>query len=63
MLAEMDEEFGVGELVRESIKEEKNRVSLLCCYVSACAYDILCLCDIPGLHLKGPEWFQGRAQH
>ena len=33
MLAEMDEEFGVGELVRESIKEEKNKVSLqlMCC--------------------------------
>lgn len=28
MLAEMDEEFGVGDLVRESIKEEKNKVSL-----------------------------------
>ena len=31
MLAEMDEEFGVGELVRESIKEERNKVSL-CVY-------------------------------
>ena len=27
MLAEMDEEFGVGELVRETIKEEKNMVT------------------------------------
>lgn len=35
MLAEMDEEFGVGELVRESIKEEKNKVRLqtLCLYM------------------------------
>lgn len=26
MLEEMDEEFGVGELIKESIKEEKNKV-------------------------------------
>ena len=26
MLEEMDEEFGVGELIKESIKEDRNKV-------------------------------------
>lgn len=30
MLEEMDEEFGVGELIKESIKEERNKVREFC---------------------------------
>ena len=92
MLAEMDEEFGVGELVKESIKEEKNKVSpqLMCLHVhiSICLCYMLtrishvhvyeyslhvnvcvcvCVCVIlsllTGLHLEGPEWTYGGAQH
>ena len=58
MLAEMDEEFGVGELVRESIKEEKSKVSQQnsdesiypCISLTCLTYMfILCVCDIASL--------------
>ena len=47
MLEEMDEEFGVGELVEETIKEERNKVGMHHCvhvHVHVHAYTHVCVC-------------------
>lgn len=45
MLEEMDEEFGVGELVEETIKEERNKVGMHhCVHVHVHAYTHVCVC-------------------
>ena len=49
LLAEMDEEFGVGDLVTETLKEEKRHVCLcvgvcLCVCVCLCVYVCVCVC-------------------